>query len=107
MCPEAWPISFSCIRLIKEQKYVSRTFSTRRHLAGVPQAAYVSVTPKNRVGTCPQGKYAGLLGEGRCSIFTNNISFTLSKFKSCTSKMYLSSMSCVDEYIFLLGKETV
>lgn len=54
-----------------------------------------------------RGSMRDSLGEDRCSIFTNNISFTLSKLKSCTSKMYLSSMSCVDEYIFLLGKETV
>ena len=40
------------------------TSSKRRHLAGVPQAAYVSVTPENRVRTCPQEKYMGHLGAG-------------------------------------------
>ncbi len=41
------------VREIKGLKHTLRTFSTRRHLAGVPQAAYVSVTTKNRVRTCP------------------------------------------------------
>ena len=44
----------------KGLKTTLRTFSTRRHLAGVPQAAYVSVTTKNRVRTCPGSMFSAL-----------------------------------------------